>query len=291
MKTNSLIYKCNRIAPNGEQWEIKIRLDDQCKNGHQDFSITGTAWGKGKAKTDRNMIHGGACGDEIATLWPEFEIFNRLHLCDCKGRPMYAAENGRYHFTNTSFEVGRDYLRLTTEEAKELSPYTSEKETFQYHLEKLGILERWESEANEAIKLLESLTGDKFVDDSKRYQYEPLNEERREMCEKREKAGFYKPEAIQRREDFVKDEEDKKIVAREMQKITELRNFASAKEKAIKAMLAAGFSLKNVLFVDANRNCIFNIHSYEKQIDITVLEAFISATKIDGFTFKIETKK
>ena len=50
MKTNDLRFTDYRIGKNGEQWKIKIRLNDECKNGHQDFSITGTCWEKDKPK-------------------------------------------------------------------------------------------------------------------------------------------------------------------------------------------------------------------------------------------------
>ena len=290
MKTNSLRFKTNRTTPNGEQWEILIRLGDECKNGHQDFSITGYAWEKGKPKTDQYMLRGGACGDEIAILWPEFEIFDRLHLCDCKGRPMYASENGRYHFTNTSFETGRDYLRLTTEEAKELSPYTSEKESFQYKLESLGILERWEAEANEAIKLLESLTGDEFVDDSKRYQYTPLSEEQKRMFEQREKAGELTPERMAERKQAAIDEVNAEIAAKELAKVEKMRKFADAKEKAIKAILAAGLPLQNCIFYDHSQSCKFNWKNWDVLITLEQFDAFIKNNKIESFTFEIETK-
>lgn len=291
MKTNSLVHRISKTAPNGEQWDISIRLNDECKNGHQDFSITGYAYEKGKLKTDRNMIHGGACGDEIATLWPEFEIFNRLHLCDCKGRPMYAAENGRYHFTNISFEAGRDYLRLTTEEAKELSPYTSEKETFQYKLESLGILERWEKEASEAIKLLESLTGYEFVDDSRRYQYTPLSEEQKQVFEQREKAGELTAEKISEREQNSINAMNEKLAAEELAKVDKMRKFANAKEKAIKAILSAGLPLQNCIFYDHSQSCKFNWKSYDILITEEQFNTLVENNRIKGFTFELETKK
>jgi hypothetical protein len=199
MKTNSIIYKTSKVAPNGEQWDITIRLNDQCKNGHQDFAITGYSYEKGKPKIDKYLVHDGACGDLIAKLWPVFEIFNRLHLCDCKGIPMYAVENGRYHFQNSSFEVARDYLRLTDEEAQYFAARLDDNLYFSYLLENLGILERWESEAYEAIKILEVLTGNEFINDSKRYQYDPLTDEQITAVERKIKEGYYLPRAMAKR--------------------------------------------------------------------------------------------
>lgn len=204
MKTNSLVHRISKTAPNGEQWDIKIRLDDQCKNGHQDFSITGTAWEKGKPKTDKYMLHGGACGDEIATLWPEFEIFNRLHLCDYKGIPMHCSAN-MFYFLINGFNKSADiktkfceYYRVTPEQFDVLT--TSENEIqFALILEKLGIFEQWETEANEAIKLLEQWTGDEFVVDSVRTQYlRPSDEKIAEELEK-QKNGYYSEEEKEKR--------------------------------------------------------------------------------------------
>lgn len=291
MKTNNLIYKISKTAPNGERWEIKISLNDECGNGHQDFSITGAAWEKGNPKTDNYLLHGGACGDEIASLWPEYSIFNTLHLCDCKGRPMYAAENGRYHFTNTSFEVGRDYLRLTTEEAKELIPYTSDGETFRYKLESLGVLERWENEANKAIKLLEKLTGDEFVNDSKRYHYTPLSDDEKTNFEQREKAGVFTAEKMAEKKQNAINATNEKLAAEELAKVDKMRNFANAKEKAIYAILAAGLPLQNCIFYDHSQSCKFNWKSWEVLVPDDVFNAFVENNKIDGFKFEIETKK
>jgi len=168
----------NRTDKNGNQWQIEIRLDDPCKNGHQDFSITGTCWEKGKAKNEKNMVCAGACGDTIAKLFPEYEIFNRLHLCDYKGIPMYCVSNGFFHLKNgfNSQTTGEQfmseyckYYRLTREQFMELNK--AENAThFAMILKRTGIFEQWEKEAKEAIKILEELTGEKFVNTSCREQ-------------------------------------------------------------------------------------------------------------------------
>jgi hypothetical protein len=277
MKTNNLIYKTSKIAPNGEQWEITIRLNDKCKNGHQDFAITGDSYEKGKPKIDKYIVHGGACGDEIAKLWPEFEIFHRLHLCDCKGIPMYAVENGRYHFQNSSFEVAKDYLRLTDVEAQRLFSGIDDKLYFAYLLENLSILGRWESEANEAIKMLEGLTGNKFIDDSKRYQYAPLTDEQRTEVERKIKDGYYSPEAIAKRKQDAKKEAKEKL-------ISELRDKASKEIGEIQFKLRldtyiANFGLPqfSYIFYTHTKELVFNWSS--DKISQKQFEAFDKSFK------------
>lgn len=104
-------------------------------------------------------------GDEIAENFPEYATFAKLHLSDYKGIPMYAVENGYYHLKNSPMEVVLHYLRINENEYKTLYK-CYDKLNFCITLGKLGIVERWEQEANEAIKLLEKLTGDEFVVDS-----------------------------------------------------------------------------------------------------------------------------
>ena len=156
MKTTKLLFVDNRLDKNGNQWKIEISLDDDCKNGHQDFSLTGTCWEKGKSRIDRNMKFGGACGDTIIKLFPEYEIFERLHICDFNGAPMYAIENGMYHAKRNGKDSLQNYLRLTELEAETLMQYLDEKLAFRFHLENMGVVARWKEEANEAIKKLEA---------------------------------------------------------------------------------------------------------------------------------------
>ena len=150
-------------------YKVFVKLADECKNGHQDFSITGTEWEEGKAHNDRNMIHGGACGLDIASRFPEFEIFNRLHLCDYNGVPMYPVGNGMYHIKRMKKEDFCSYYRIPEEHYGILKDCVNERE-YLYYLYELGIIDSWKAEAVEAIKILEEWTGEKFVNTSTRSQ-------------------------------------------------------------------------------------------------------------------------
>ena len=289
MKTNSLTHTIN-VNNKKVNCIVKIRLNDECKNGHQDFSITGTFWEIGKFRNDRNMTNAGCCHDEILAHFPELKIFVDLHLSDCKGRPMYAVENGRYHFNNTSFEVGRDYLRLTDKQAKKLYAFAHDKDYFAYLLENMGILQIWENEANEAIKMLEKLTGNKFVNDSTRYQYEPLSEEKKNEIRLKYANGFYSPESVELR----KSEE----ANRELQKkIDEVNNYADAKikdlnnERFVKLeLLNKGFSLDNFIYYNHNNTGIFNWLDYKPKISKSELENIVNSLDFSTLPKDIQFK-
>ena len=150
-------------------YKVVVKLADECKNGHQDFSITGIEWEKGKAHNDRNMIHCGACGDDIASKFPEFEIFNRLHLCDYNGVPMYPVNNGMYNIKRMKKEDFCSYYRIPVIHYDILKDCINERE-YLYYLYELGIIDSWKAEAMEAIKILEEWTGEKFVNTSTRSQ-------------------------------------------------------------------------------------------------------------------------
>ena len=180
MKTNDLRVTDQRIGKDGRKWDIKISLNDECKNGHQDFSLTGSCYEAGKRKTDRNIITCGACGDEIARLFPEYAIFNNLHLCDYLGIPMHCVANGFYFLQHgfNRYDEGENlkskfckHYRVTEKQFDILSCAKS-KIHFAILLEENGIFEQWKEEADKAIEKLEELTGDEFFVDSVRTQYD-----------------------------------------------------------------------------------------------------------------------
>jgi hypothetical protein len=150
--TTGLTHKISTKDTEGNTLFIEIRLDDECKNGHQDFAITGSGYEKGKPLTDCNLIYGGCCHDEIIAARPDLKIFVDLHLSDYEGIPMYAAENGFYHlragFNNEppdspEFKTNFcEYYRITGDQYDKL---TESRNSTQYsvNLEKLGVIDQW----------------------------------------------------------------------------------------------------------------------------------------------------
>jgi hypothetical protein len=205
MKTNSLKYKQTFIKDNGEQLVVNIRLDDQCENGHQEFAITADLY-KDAGRSDRHCIAGGCIHDEILKIVPQFKIFVDLHLCDYKGIPMFAIANGFYHmekgFNNITKSFKEDfceYYRITPEQFDVLQKCKTQD---QYALElfKMDVFSQWEKEANEAIGILERLTGDEFIVDSVRTQLDTrYDKECMEKLINLDNEGYFSEELVAQR--------------------------------------------------------------------------------------------
>lgn len=78
MKTNSLTHTIYTKSKDGDNLIIKIRLNDECKNGHQDFAITGDIYQKDKPKIDKYHLSGGCIHDEILAARPDLKY---LSIC------------------------------------------------------------------------------------------------------------------------------------------------------------------------------------------------------------------
>ena len=208
---------------NNEQFniEIKIRLDDECKNGHQNFAITGTVWGIGKKRTDRNIVTCGCIHDEILKTCPELGDFVKLHLCDYDGVPIHAVSNMYYHMENGFIPTKVndenfvsdycDYYRITKAELDALFAAKMDKLYFQYVFESLPIRARWKEEAQASIKHLEELTGETLVNTSTRSNFTPLTDENRALILECIEAGYYTYEALSEREVQAKEDAKEKF--------------------------------------------------------------------------------
>lgn len=206
MTTSNLV---NRISINNTRTncEIEIRLNDKCRNGHEDFAMTANFWTPGNPRIDQYCEVGGCCHEEILKVRPDLKIFADLHLCDFSGAPMYAIENGFYHLKEQRKNADWfcDYFSCNQIEYDILHG-AEDKRHFAYLVQKLEIPKVWAAKAAEATAKLEKMigTGEKFESKATRRHFTPLTPEEMEEMENLIAEGYYEPEAIKQRQDAAK---------------------------------------------------------------------------------------
>ncbi|MES2727570.1 MAG: hypothetical protein V4643_10750 [Bacteroidota bacterium] len=279
--TNSLVFKTSKMGVK-EDIFVSIRLNDECKNGHQDFAITGDIYEAGKPKTDRYHIAGGCIHEEIAKSFPEFTPFIKLHLCDYKGIPMHCSANGFYHlrqgFNSTKIDSPRfqneycEYYRITNEQFAALNKAENEIQ-FAFLLERSGIFEQWEQYANKAIEYLETLTGKKFLVDSTKSQYHAPTQEQREQEAERVRSGYYTPQQKAIRADLKAAE----LLTKLEQERDKVINKAKLEFEVKLAVLKAGGkkAVDNCIFYNHTNQVAFNWKGYD-QLSTSELETVLS---------------
>lgn len=279
--------KLTRTAKDGRQFDITISLDDECHNGHQDFSIIGSIYEAGKPKVERYMVLCGATGDYIAKEFPGLAIFDRLHLCDYAGAPMYAVANGFYNIKRMDVEQFSDYFRCTPVE-RDMLYMAENEEHFAMLLYLSEIPTRWEQEAGEAIKILEGMTGEKWVNSSIKSNYIAPTPEQVADFETKQKAGYFSDEqraqrAEAKRQEYYKQEREK-VEAECKGKIEQAET-----ERDVKiAVLYAGLSLNNFIFYNHTNTGVFNWKDYEDKITREQFDAFVAGVNIEGVKFEMK---
>lgn len=73
----------------------EIRFDDECKNGHQSFSITASVYTR-ESRRQRDIAAGGCMHEEIENVFPELAPLSKWHLMSTDG-PMHYVANTVYH--------------------------------------------------------------------------------------------------------------------------------------------------------------------------------------------------
>lgn len=282
-----LVYKANRIVK-GEHIFVTIKLADDCKNGHQDFSITADIYQAGKPKTDRYWIGGGCCHDDILKAFPEFKIFVDLHLCDYTGAPMHAVSNMHYHlrsgFNNTKTNDSNfkaefcDYYRITGEQFDVLNTAHSQTH-FAILLGKTNIPQQWETQAKEAIKRLEELTGQTFEVDSVKTQLGMPTPEKLQDEQSKIDNGYYSPEKVEERQNEAKNAFIKEMRDRAEKDIAKIRHELSIKERLFE--VGGKRLLDNVIYYNHTNTIEFNWHGYGERIEREEADKIIAVLALD----------
>jgi hypothetical protein len=264
----ALIYKTDKIHGKDHIF-VTISLDDDGKNGYQDFSITADIYEAGKRKIEKYLHSCGCCHGEILKAFPEFKIFVQLHLSDWEGVPMYAVENGFYHLKNgfnrtavTAPEFMIEfckYYRITELQYITLSESRNELQ-YALNLESLGILKQWKKQAKKAIEILEGLTNKTFLVDSPKSQYKRPTAEEVIQEQEREKAGYYTPEAEEGRKQAKKQAIIEQMKATANKKINEITEELSIMLQVFE--IGGEKAANNCIFYTHTKTLAFNWKSY-----------------------------
>jgi hypothetical protein len=308
-KSNPKLFHGFSVVKGNEKTVIKISLDDDCKNGHADFSLTADIYEKrGVAGGGYwRETGGGCCHEHILKLNPDLKIFADLHLSDQYGVPMHSFVNAFYWFAGCfdgglgqayhggsgshgktreeCMEIFIDYLRISTVEACKifkLKPDTAE--MLQYYCEEMNLPARWRSQANEAIKILEMLSGKQWDREyiPTRARYNALSSDRKAEIVKMIDGGYFSDEAKEQRlKQKAIDESDKKrkaILDAYESDIKELKD----KLDIDLEMLRVG-STENYIWYSHVNEISFNWNSSKKLIskeDFDKLESALDFTKL-----------
>lgn len=297
MKTNILSYTASKnYSGNGTNYriEVKVQLLDECKNGVCSWSVTADIYEKRINGRVLN-VGGGCCHEEILKHFPEFKQFVNLHLCDCYGAPLYAVENGCYHMKNSSKETVIDYLRITETEYNLLCQ-SGDEQHFKYLLYAMGIVNRWNEESKAAIKDLEALTGNEWVNpyeyDKERKHIEAFTDEEAAEFNERIESGYYTPEAIQARK---KAESRRAYEVKRAEIISDYEKKVSRleEEKTVKLyILDSGLSIDNVIYYADRKEVVFNWLEYKDKIGQEFFIDFLNNVDYsklpEGITFKMK---
>ena len=297
-KSNVLRWNPEKIFhEGGETYKVcaNISLDDDCHNMHSDFSITADVYCK--SRNGRWIwCSGGSQHDLIAKRFHELKRFIPLHLRGHDGLPMYPVENGIYHIKNSGKEISMDYLRITGSEYDMLFLAKDDKDYFKYLLFHLGIVARWQKEADEFIRFLEKKIGveweNPYTPEQERFRLELSDEEKAEI-ETKISNGYYSEEAIAERN------EARRIAKIEARREEILAEYNKTEQQArnerdiMLYILDSGLPTDNVIYYNHTKEVVFNWKDHGNKITQEQFVNFVNSVDYSklpiGTTFSIES--
>jgi len=100
--------------------DIKLRYDDECGNGHNSFSMTGTIWSNLTGTSDRSIVTCGAIKEEISKYAPELAYLAKWHLTS-SDEPMHYIANTVYWAKEGNLDYARSSAVWEDATVEELS--------------------------------------------------------------------------------------------------------------------------------------------------------------------------
>jgi hypothetical protein len=310
--TNTLKHSFTVI--NGdEKTVIKIELDDDCRNGHEDFSLTCDIYEK--RKNGAWIDSGWGCAhDHILRLRPDLAPFAMLHLCDFNGLPMHCASNALYWFagidpakTTQEYHGGSgssakspeecrrifaEHIHATPEQVAEIIRREPRTELeLRAVLEDMGFIAQWKAEADAAIASLEQWTGQRFAPANPAHRWKAVTTEQRAEIEARKASGYYEPAQVAARDAAAieKARADKiKDIDADLAASIEKKNRNAQVARYMASRYFPG--LQNFIYYDHTNTIAFNWSSTEKIVSREEFDAFNAELDANALPAGIKTE-
>lgn len=251
---------CDYLFEGGKCYSFAyyIGLNDDCKNGHLTFSFTGEI--KAKKRNGRFYTYiSGAIGNVIAYFKPDLLMFERLHLCNHLGQPMFI-DDIRFHINEgkTNEQIAEMYNISNLEAIEILRNASDNKDLFHYLVFHLGVADAWEKQAKEAIREMEAKTGLTLKIENKDKVYKQFDAEKCNDMAYLFKYGYATKEMKRAREETARSK-------KRLEELAEIeKEFAKSVEKAKRiyevkrAVVSFGISWDNVTLYDRKNELCFN---------------------------------
>lgn len=274
---NSLKHKVFKNH-NGLDYYVTISLDDDCKNGHSDFSITASIYEEGR-KAERYLVACGCCHDDILKVFPELKLYVDLHLSDVNGTPMYAVENGFYFMEKGEHDTLKSVLRITDKELDFLVANSEDKIVFAYNIVSMGLPKRWKKEADKAIKWLEEMTGCIFKDNSTKLHKVEIPKRDIKLVEDRKAKGYYTKENIDKRKAKALENQKNEVLIQLKRELDEEIKKHTDEYNVKVAILNTGLVIDNFIYYNHLNKGVFNWLDYTNKVTQQQFDKFLK--KVD----------
>ena len=271
METTNSIKHVIDVNNKKHNYKINIQLNDECRNGHEDFSLTATFWLPNKPRINKYFTVAGCCHEEILKVRRDLKIFTQLHLCDFRGYESSYVENAFYHLKdeyNSQMKKTRFMERyfVSEEQYQELLKADDVNEFGYLFLVVFKNHKIWEDFAIQGIKYLEELSGKKFESKATR-----LYDISKFLCLSYPKGYFFN--------EAVKERRLKAHLLKKHEAINKLKKEAQQKIEEIENKLLIEKQLMELDFLDL-RNTRHNFK--EREFHINVKKSSIGSYKIEN---------
>ncbi len=230
----------------------------------------------------------------LLEIFPEFDVFVRLHHCDINGCPIHVVENSMYLIERAEMSELKRMLNCCDAQANRLL-YCEKESHIKYMIESFGLIEKWRGLANKGIALLERLTCKKVNLSIYNGVYSPLTIQSSSELNKLFQSGYYELDKVEERRG--KNDENNNVRSPQDIKDHFLNRVESARQSAeddyniLRFMSVYVSYSANWVYKEIDNQIVFNVRNKGRVLNDSELQDIMKLINSrsdlpDGLTIK-----